>query len=224
MTQAKENMTPAQSLAAIDKAIKKIGETFTNINGLVQDAGYSILLHAQRHGDCTKAAALVNALPKRLQPLLVKWFMTVSPIGVRRDADGNLTARYIKKDSAAFRPFNLEEAKALPWHVDIEKEKAKADEAQTFLTLRDFIEGLDKVVKKSQGEKALEKYSPHDRAIVAEAAASLQRALDRLRFVTEPAGKDEATPEGAPFQESEEAAKALILASLKAPDPKAKAA
>lgn len=114
-----------QGLKAIDALIKKVQPSYQKSHDLVQQTAVAIVEHAQAYGDCTRALHLVKAVPVQQRRSLIMFFMHVSPIGVLlAKAEKDCKARFIKEDSKAYNPFNIELAKATPWHLMDEAQAA----------------------------------------------------------------------------------------------------
>lgn len=169
----KANMTAATSSKAINKAIVEISKKYDGINAEVQDCLIAIVVHAERFGDCSKAAQLVQALPEKLRTLAIKWFMTVSPIGVRKKDEGFYSASFIRKDSKAYRPFDLDLAKATQWWIA----PAKPETAPTYEVFDFMFDKLTKTLDSMTTKKGLEKFVESDRNDVKRAAAVIKQQL-----------------------------------------------
>lgn len=169
----KANMTAAASSKAIHTAIEQIAKKYGEINVEVQDCLVAIVIHAERFGDCSKAAALVAALPDKLRTLAIKYLMKVSPIGVRKNEDGTFKASFIKKDSKAYNPFDLDLAKATEWWIA----PAKPDATPTYEMFGFLFDKLNKTLDSLITDKGLEKFLESDRKDVKACAAVVKQQL-----------------------------------------------
>ncbi len=175
------NMNANESSKAIARAITAIVKSYGQINLKVQDCAVAIVYHASVHGECNKAAPLVRALPPKLRPLLVKWFMRVSPIGVKLgDEAASDKAKFIKQDSKAYNPFDLALANAINWW-EIEPKEPVEPTLEMFSHLH---ETLAKTLDRFATETGLAKFQPADRALVKSEAQFLkQEILARISVI-----------------------------------------
>lgn len=152
----KSNMTLDQSSKAIVKLIASAASAYGKGRLAVQDAAVAIVRHASIFGDCDKASQLVRILNPKDRPTLIKWFMAVSPIGVKLDKDdpNKDKARFIKADSKAYNKFNLDMAAAVNWWELPSEEKPEAPK----LGLEDFYDDIEKALKKHLTEATLAKF------------------------------------------------------------------
>lgn len=112
------------NLKAIDKNIKTVVTTAAKLNGLIHTTAVMVAEHAQEHGDCTRALALVKAMPASMRKtMLVLWFHTFTPIRVR---EANDKVGMLKATDKGFTPFNIEEGKATPFHLLAEQNPEKS--------------------------------------------------------------------------------------------------
>jgi len=101
-------------LKAIDRNIKLVKTNGVKWNMLVHVTAVAILEHALAHGDCTRALALVEAMPKSSKRgSLIEWFSEYSPIGMNVK---ERKVRFHKPEAKAFRPFAIDKAKDNPWY------------------------------------------------------------------------------------------------------------
>ncbi len=100
-------------LKAIDAGIAKVAKTGDAFNALVSECIISIIAHAQAHGDCSRALALVNAMPASVKrEAVIASFRDYSPIGI---SVKNQKFGLHKEGSKMFRAFDLEGYRANPW-------------------------------------------------------------------------------------------------------------
>jgi len=77
-------MTVVTSLKAIDKNIALVATNANKLNSLIHTTALAIFDHAKEHGDCTRALALVKAMPASMRrTMLIQWFSDYSPITVK---------------------------------------------------------------------------------------------------------------------------------------------
>lgn len=100
-------------LKQIDRNIKLVKTNGAKWNLLVHTTAVAILEHALAHGDCTRALALVEAMPASTKRgALIDWFADYSPIGM------NVKERkcaFHKKESKRYKEFDIPTATANPW-------------------------------------------------------------------------------------------------------------
>lgn len=76
-----------------------------------------ILQHAETYGDCSKASALLNALPvSRKRAMIAQWFLVYSPI-ILAVQNLEYRAHLAKEGSIACKPFDIEAAKQNPFYT-----------------------------------------------------------------------------------------------------------
>lgn len=107
----------------IDAAIAAVKASGAAFNSLVHDTAVAILEHAQKTGDCTRALALVEAMPKSTKRgAVIGWFADYSPIGMNVK---ERKVRFHKPEAKAYRPFDVKKAKANPW---FERDEVKKED------------------------------------------------------------------------------------------------
>lgn len=123
------------SLKKIDIRIASIARNSTALNDQIHGTAVMILEHAKEHGDCTRALALVKAMPASMRrTMLVLWFNTFSPIRV---VEKNDKVGMLKADAKGFTDWDVEGAKAKPFY-ELAKNKPEADDLTT--------EGVNKAI------------------------------------------------------------------------------
>lgn len=118
MTKTAANYAAPANLTQIDTNIKWIGRTGKKLDAIIHATACAIIVHAQQHGDCSRAKTLLDAMPKsgRAKALLA-WFETMSPIRFNGDGEVGLLADKEK------RVWMVDEAKATPfWELNPEKD------------------------------------------------------------------------------------------------------
>lgn len=104
------------SLKAINSNISKIRGAGSKLNDAIHTTGLMILAHSQAYNDCTGAARLVDAMPKtHRRALVIKWFEMFSPIVIDKKGD-QMNAHLAKDGSPKNKKYNIEGAKANPFH------------------------------------------------------------------------------------------------------------
>lgn len=79
----------------------------------IHDTAVQALVHVEKYGDCTFAAALVNAMPiSPRKKKLAAWFSAYSPVIINLE---KAKARLVSRDSKSFKPFDLHSAKRNPF-------------------------------------------------------------------------------------------------------------
>lgn len=141
----------ATTLKQIDALIKRVRTNGEKLNALIHEAGVLVLEHAAEHGDCSRAQALVMAMPASMRRTsLIAWFSQFSPIVVKNSDDWDAKMHKPQTASGAdnplFRPFDIEGAKAKPfWQIANEN---KEREPASFESLLQQFERLAKRIEK----------------------------------------------------------------------------
>lgn len=111
------------NLKKIDANIALVKVNGLAFNLLVHDTIIGILVHAQATGDCTRALALVNAMPKSTKRgAVINTFADYSPIGMNVKEQ---KVRFHKPEAKAYKPFDIKAAKANPWY---ERDEVKTED------------------------------------------------------------------------------------------------
>lgn len=111
------------TLKVIDRNIALVRTSGNAFNALVQSTIIAVLLHAQATGDCTRALALVNAMPKSTKRgAVINTFADFSPIGMNL-SKGNVG--FHKEGSKLYKPFDIKGAIANPW---FERDEVKKED------------------------------------------------------------------------------------------------
>ena len=132
------------ALKNIDRNIRTITTNAAKLNMLIHETGIMVLEHAKEHGDCTRALALVKAMPASMRrTMLVLWFETYSPIRIRQAND---KVGILKPAAKGYTDWNIEGAKATPFFALAEKNpEAKS---YSFDDLVKMVERLSKQIEK----------------------------------------------------------------------------
>ena len=151
-------MTNAKILpvAKIKANIALVATNAAAWNNLVQETAVATLYHAQQHGDCTLAQALVFAIPateKRTQQRaqLISWFLAYSPIMVKNDPEW--TGKLVKTGKVAERGWLITEAENNPWFMHGDKpsgDKAPIDIGKLIEMYRGLAKRIDTAIEKKQ--------------------------------------------------------------------------
>lgn len=133
--------TAKQIGTMVDTAIK---HTVTG-DQLIHDAAVQTMAHAERHGDCTLADRLVKGLGRsiRVQGLRV-WYAENSPI--RWNGDNKVGM--LKTTDRTYKPFNIDQANAVPFYALGAAEERTAKPLDTMAILK-LIHGLKGRVEKA---------------------------------------------------------------------------
>ena len=111
------------TLKKIDAGIAQVKASGAAFNALVHTVACAILVHAQKTGDCTRALALVEAMPKSTKrAAVIGWFADYSPIGMNVK---ERKVRFHKPEAKLYRPFDVAKAKANPW---FERDEVKKED------------------------------------------------------------------------------------------------
>jgi hypothetical protein len=162
-------------LKEIDRNIKAVKRNGVAWNNLVHTTAVAILSHAQEHGDCTRALALVEAMPKSTKrAALIEWFAEYSPIGMNVK---ERKVRFHKPDAKAYNPFDVEKATDNPW---FDRESAKKEDLPD-TTLEEAHKKLFKLA--ASFEKRLDdgEVAANDREAIAGVVADL-KALAKKEY------------------------------------------
>lgn len=154
--------TKATNLRKIDTAIAAIGRSGTKLNNDIHATAMMILRHANEYGDCTRAAFLVDAMPKsHRRGLLINWFAASSPISIAKSAkSGLMKAHFRKPDNTHYNPFDIDKADATPFFAmpEAEREQLPMDYTTFHGKIVDFMKAMekraDKIANDAQKAKA----------------------------------------------------------------------
>lgn len=177
------------TLRKIDSNIRSIVTAANKVNGLIHETAVMVAEHAQAHGDCTRALALVKAMPASFRrTMLVLWFQTYTPI---RIVLTNEKVGMLKEQAKGFTPFDIEAGKETPWY-DLAEQNAEK-EPLDFDKLVALVAGLAKRI-----EKKLEngEIVPEDQASAKAIAAKLT-GLDLKRVKADNDTEEEAVKKSA---------------------------
>ena len=111
------------SLRDIDRNINQIKTLSRRLDPLIHETAMAIMAHAEAHNDCSRAALLVDAMPKSSRRnALMQWFLDFSPIIVqsvrdKKTGESVVKAKLAKEgESKHFKAFDIEGARAMPFY------------------------------------------------------------------------------------------------------------
>ena len=144
-------MTTNAKILPVAKIKANIALVATNAaawNNLVQETAVATLYHAQAHGDCTLAQALVFAIPateKRTQvrSQLIAWYLAYSPIMVKNDPEW--PGKLVKSGKVAERGFLIDLASENPWYLHGDKKTRTL--AELIASYRGFANKINKAIE-----------------------------------------------------------------------------
>lgn len=133
MANVKANENKATSTAKllskskIDALISDAVKTTAKGLALIHVAAVQCMLHAEKHGDVTLAARLVQEVKDNCKGVVVaglnKWFKDHSPIKLATDEDGKVVGSLLKEGEPGYKPFASGEAET---HVAMEAREVTA--------------------------------------------------------------------------------------------------
>lgn len=131
------------ALKNIDRNIRTITTNAAKLNMLIHTTGIMVLEHAKEHRDCTRALALVKAMPASMRrTMLVLWFETYSPIRIR---EANDKVGILKEAAKGYTDWNIEGAKEMPF---FELANQNPEKSYSFDDLVKMVERLSKQIEK----------------------------------------------------------------------------
>lgn len=131
------------ALKNIDRNIRTITTNAAKLNMLIHETGVMVLEHAKEHGDCTRALALVKAMPASMRrTMLVLWFETYSPIRIR---EANDKVGILKEAAKGYTDWDIEGAKETPF---FELANQNPEKSYSFEDLVKMVERLSKQIEK----------------------------------------------------------------------------
>lgn len=140
-------LTMPKGLKNIDRAIASFALNAGKLNRQCHLIAMGIMHHAFTTGDCTRALALVKAMPASMRrTMLIAWFAKYSPITVKLGDDEKVG---LNKGKTA-NPFDLEGADAEPFYELAEKiAEGKPFDLATAIKM---VEALSKRIAKGLAE------------------------------------------------------------------------
>lgn len=162
------------NLKAIDKRIATVTTNAAKLNGYIHETGMMIVRHANQHGDCTRALALVKAMPASMRrTMLIAWFAKFTPIAVKLgDSEAvGFNAKYLalKTPEAKAKAWNIDGANAEPFYAMAEAEP----EAKEY-TLSQLIAMVGQLSKRIKGKIAGGEVAANDTAKASELVAKIE--------------------------------------------------
>ncbi len=175
------------SLKKIDGNIARITRDGNKLNRLVHTTAMMVMNHAIKSGDCTRALALVSAMPASFRrTTLVKWFDKFSPIRVVLE---NNVVGMLKKGDKGYKPFDLVKADAEPFYAIAEK----IAEQQPPLDLAAIKKWLEQQAKSWEKKASEGKVDPAE-ILTAQALAAQLRSIKLVHI--DPANDQDAGEDG----------------------------
>jgi len=164
------------SLKKIDANLVRITTNGAKLNILIHETAMLIMKHTIKSGDCTRALALVNAMPASMRrTTLVTWFTKYSPIRV---VFANNVVGMLKKDEKGYTPFNLAKAEANPFYQIAENTAEPG-----LLDFDKFIKMVQAMAKREAAKVDEGKAKPEDAASI-KAACEAIAALKFTRIMS----------------------------------------
>lgn len=159
------------SLKDIDKNIRAITTSATKLNMLIHTTAMMVAGHAKEHGDCTRALALVKAMPASMRrTMLVLWFNTYTPIRV---VDKNDKVGILKETAKGYTPFDLDAGNLTPF-FDLADQNPEGG-VYDFAKLVQMVTRIGKQIEKKIDDG---KVAPED----VESAKAIALRVSGLRF------------------------------------------
>lgn len=158
------------SLKIIDRNLRTITTAANKVNVLIHDTAMLVANHAAEHGDCTRALALVKAMPASFRrTMLVAWFDKYTPIRV---IEKNDKVGILKSTAKGYVPFNLEAAAADPWFAMAEATPEK--QPLTFEQIVALVQKMGKRIEKDVSEGKVNEADAASALAVAEKLGALE--------------------------------------------------
>lgn len=170
------------TLKQINQGIGQVKRSYGAANEKVQSLALAIIEHSQKHGDCSPAARLARALPKKMRPSLTGWLAAFSPIAVRiGETVKDDTVSLRKTDHPKYKAYDLKGANALKW-FDFE-----AETQAELITLTKFREGIAAYIKRLENKVKNGEFVKED-------IPSIEADIRSFHALYQNNGKREATP------------------------------
>lgn len=135
------------SLKVIDRNIRTITTNANKLNTLIHTTLMLIAAHAEEHGDCTRALALVKALPASMRKaMVVLWLTTYTPIRV---VEKNDKVGMLKEGQKGYAPFDLAAGDLTPFYTLAEQ---NPETEYDFAKLVKMVEAISKRIEKKVSE------------------------------------------------------------------------
>jgi len=140
------NVTIITDGKALSRNILTVKRQGGKLDEIIHTCAVSALYHAEQHGDVTKAAELVHAMPaSSRRKALIHWLTAFAPLRVQNTEDGKFSGFKLNKGKKA-KAFNVEQASATPFW-DFTKERNPAE-----FTIEGFIASVKRRIQ-TQVEK-----------------------------------------------------------------------
>lgn len=99
------------TLKQIDAHISAIRKSGAGLDAKIHETAVAVLIHGKEHGDVSRAAKLLDAMPRSVRASALKtWFVTFSPVRFRDDGTSYLGGK------ADQRVWRIEAANATPFY------------------------------------------------------------------------------------------------------------
>lgn len=132
------------TLKNIDTNIRKITTNAKKLNELIHSTAIMVIQHAKEHGDCTRALALVKAMPASMRrTMLVLWFETYTPIRVKLNDD---KVGILKETAKNYVAWDIDGATATPFY-ELAEQNAE-EKVYDYAALVAMVERLSKQIEK----------------------------------------------------------------------------
>lgn len=132
------------TLKNIDQNIKRITTNAKKLNELIHSTAIMVIQHAKEHGDCTRALALVKAMPASMRrTMLVLWFETYTPIRVKLNDD---KVGILKETAKNYVAWDIDGATATPFY-ELAEQNAE-EKVYDYAALVAMVERLSKQIEK----------------------------------------------------------------------------
>ena len=160
------------TLKNIDSNIKRITTNAKKLNELIHSTAIMVIQHAKEHGDCTRALALVKAMPASMRrTMLVLWFETYTPIRVKLNDD---KVGILKEAAKNFTPWDIDGATATPFY-ELAEQNAE-EKVYDYAALVAMVERLSKQIEKKIEAGAVPDADVEKAQALARSVAGLKQA------------------------------------------------
>jgi len=105
-------------LKAIDAGIATLSTVTKTVNSYIHNLNMAVALHANEHGDCTRALAIYKAMPASYRRLMVvDWYHLYTNIRFTEKKEGIYqSVGMLKATAKTYREFDEAEAEATPFY------------------------------------------------------------------------------------------------------------
>ena len=160
------------TLKNIDSNIKRITTNAKKLNELIHSTAIMVIQHAKEHGDCTRALALVKAMPASMRrTMLVLWFETYTPIRVKLNDD---KVGILKETAKNYVAWDIDGATATPFY-ELAEQNAE-EKVYDYAALVAMVERLSKQIEKKIEAGAVPDADVEKAQALARSVAGLKQA------------------------------------------------